>query len=74
MSEEHLADNGKKAFVDEDICIGCCLCTQLAPSTFTMKDDGKSHANGDHSDGSDSIQAAIDSCPVQCISWKESGE
>ncbi len=65
------SDNGKSAFVDQDTCIGCTLCTQLAPSTFEMEDSGKASAKGDHTDSADAIQSAIDSCPVQCISWKE---
>ena len=61
----------KKAYVDEDTCIGCALCTQIAPGTFAMKENGKSQATGPHSEPEETIQNAINSCPVQCISWKE---
>lgn len=69
-----LAENGKCAFVDQDTCIGCSLCTQLSPSTFSMQDDGKAAADGPHEDSVDAIQSSIDSCPVQCISWKDPEE
>ena len=66
-----VASNGKSAYVDEDTCIGCTLCTQFAPETFSMKDNGKSRADGAHTDPVDAIQSSIDACPVQCISWKD---
>jgi len=63
--------NNKSPKVDQEICIGCSLCTQLASSTFYMQDNGKADVLKDHTDSPDVIQSAIDSCPVQCISWKE---
>ncbi len=28
-----------KAKVDQDMCIGCALCTQICPEVFKMEDD-----------------------------------
>ena len=68
----------KGAYVDDNTCIGCGLCTQLCPNVFAMQDNGKSKAinpSGNEVDdgaGADQcIQGAIDSCPVTAISWKE---
>ena len=53
--------------VDKNLCIGCGLCTTIAPDSFRLGDDGKSEVT-DSSEGSEeSIQEAIDSCPVQAI-------
>ncbi|MBI4975418.1 ferredoxin [Candidatus Peregrinibacteria bacterium] len=59
------------AFVDEEICIGCTLCTQICPNVFTMTDEGKSRATNPTGDSQDKIQQAIDSCPVSCIKFKK---
>ena len=61
----------KIVYVDEPICIGCTLCTQVCPKVFEMKDDGKSHAKNPEADSEENIQQAIDCCPVSCIKWKE---
>lgn len=61
----------KKVYVDEDTCIGCTLCTQMCPNTFEMVDTGKSRAVEKPSDSEESIQTAIDACPVRCIHWEE---
>ena len=61
----------KKVHVDQDICIGCCLCTTIAAKTFQMNSDGKSVPINPWPDDETSVQMAIDSCPVNCISWQE---
>jgi ferredoxin len=60
----------KIVYVDEPVCIGCTLCTQVCPKVFEMNDDGKSFAKT-QDDTEENIQQAIDSCPVNCIKWKE---
>ncbi len=69
----------KKAFVDKNICIGCSVCSETCPSVFKVKEDSE-YGNDFKSFTDDSInqqpieskvQEAIDSCPVQCISWRE---
>lgn len=57
--------------VDQDICTGCTLCTDIAPNTFQMTDEGVSEVVDPQGDDEDTIQEAIDTCPVECISWAE---
>lgn len=61
----------KEPVVNEDTCIGCGLCTQLCPKVFAIQDNGKSKAVNPTGDDEANIQAAIDACPVQAISWTE---
>lgn len=56
-----------KAFVDQDACIGCGLCTGAAPEVFDMNADSKAQAVGDCTGHEDSVQDAINSCPVGAI-------
>lgn len=57
--------------VDPVKCIGCGLCVQLVPNVFAMQDDGKSKVVKADGDEQQSIQGAVDACPVTAISWKE---
>jgi ferredoxin len=57
--------------VDADLCTGCELCTQIAENTFAMSDDGVAVVSNPAGDAEDSIQEAIDSCPVEAIAWSE---
>ena len=61
----------KAPVVDQDACTGCELCTEEAPNTFKMNDDGVTEVVNPTGDPEDAIQAAIDNCPAECISWKE---
>jgi ferredoxin len=56
--------------VDADVCTGCTLCTTVAEGTFEMEDDVAVVINPT-GDDEDTIQEAIDSCPVEAISWSE---
>jgi ferredoxin len=58
-------------FVDPDVCTGCELCTQIAADTFAMNDDGVAEISNPTGNDNDTIQEAIDSCPVTAIAWKE---
>ena len=53
------------AKVDQDLCVGCGLCTQVCADVFEMGADGKAvvieGASGD------CVQDAIDQCPVAAI-------
>jgi ferredoxin len=60
----------KKLVVDAQTCIGCGTCAALAANTFKMQ-DGKSIVTDTKGDSEDTIQSAIDSCPVDAISWSE---
>lgn len=50
--------------VDKDLCIGCGLCTSMAPSVFEFDDDGKAKVVLD--DAGAAADAAA-SCPVSAI-------
>ena len=58
-------------YVDPDLCTGCELCTQVAENTFVMNDDGVAEVSNPTGDSADTIQEAIDSCPVEAISMME---
>ncbi len=55
-----------KAFVDQDMCIGCGMCAGIAGDAIRMNDEGiaEGYAEGDDA----AVQEAIDSCPVAAIS------
>ena len=57
-------------FVDEDLCIGCGHCVELCPQVFELDND-KSRVIGQDKCGTCNCQEAIDTCPVQAISWSE---
>ncbi|PIU03352.1 ferredoxin [Candidatus Shapirobacteria bacterium CG08_land_8_20_14_0_20_39_18] len=62
----------KTPVVDKDKCIGCGTCTVLVGKTFKLRADGKAEVIVPAGDEEKTIQEAIDSCPVQAITWKES--
>lgn len=62
----------KKAQVDKNTCIGCGTCTMVAEKSFSLGDDGKAEfVDSSTGDPEEKLQEAIDSCPVQAISWIE---
>lgn len=61
----------KRTKVDPEICIGCRLCTNIAPASYEMNDDNKSVANESQPDSEDTLKETIDACPVTAISWKD---
>ncbi len=50
--------------VNKDLCIGCGLCTSLAPTVFEFDDDGKAKVV---LDDADAAAEAVASCPVSAI-------
>ncbi|MFH5836809.1 ferredoxin [Proteiniclasticum sp. C24MP] len=58
-----------KAFVDQDLCIGCGVCPSVAPSIFDMNDDGKAYVIVDEvpAGEEDLAEEAVESCPVAAI-------
>ncbi|MBP7060230.1 MAG: ferredoxin [Lachnospiraceae bacterium] len=57
-----------KANVDQDLCIGCGMCTGVAPEVFQMNDDGKAEAYAEYDEtGAALVDSAVDGCPVAAI-------
>ena len=57
-----------RAYVDQELCIGCGLCTSIAPDVFAMNADGKAEAVSDTTDANgESVKQAIEGCPVAAI-------
>lgn len=60
----------KGVYVDEITCIGCKHCAHVAGNTFFIEEDyGRSRVFQQDGDSPESIQEAIDTCPVNCIHW-----
>jgi ferredoxin len=57
-------------YVDEDVCIGCELCVNTVPEVFRMKPDKVAEVYDPAGAPEESIQEAIDGCPVSCIRWE----
>ena len=61
-----------KPVVDEDLCIGCGNCEDECPEVFRLEDDGFAHVitPSPGEDLYDCVRNAIDSCPVDAISFE----
>lgn len=61
----------KEVTVDQEECVGCGACTELAGEVFRINDDGKAEVYGKVTEANeDDVQEAIDTCPVSAISWE----
>jgi ferredoxin len=57
-------------YVDEHTCIGCTNCAMIAQSTFFMNDEhGRARVFDQWGDDDETIQIAIETCPVDCIHY-----
>jgi ferredoxin len=64
------ASRQKAVYVDEVTCIGCKHCAHVAPNTFFIEGEhGRSRVFNQDGDGEETVQEAIDTCPVDCIHW-----
>ncbi|CAN1165004.1 Chaperone protein dnaJ C76, chloroplastic [Linum perenne] len=62
----------RAVFVDEVKCVGCLKCALFAKKTFAIESVyGRARVVAQWADPEDKIQAAIDTCPVDCISFVE---
>jgi ferredoxin len=60
----------KGVYVDELTCIGCRHCAHTARNTFFIEPDyGRARVVRQDGDLEDTIQEAIETCPVNCIVW-----
>ena len=60
----------KAVWVDESRCIGCRYCAHVATNTFIVDElYGRSRAIRQDGDNLETLQEAIDTCPVDCIHW-----
>lgn len=72
MAKNANPQESRAVFVDENTCIGCKQCVWHASATFRIEPEyGRSRAFAQWLDKEDDLQAAIDSCPVNCIYWVE---
>jgi len=61
-----------KVIIDEEACIGCGACEAVCPEVFEMVDDKAKVIEGaDLEANAETIQEAVDSCPVECIIVEE---
>lgn len=57
-------------YVDEHSCIGCTHCAGVAQSTFFMEPElGRARVFQQWGDDQETIEIAIDTCPVNCIHY-----
>lgn len=57
-------------FVDEHTCIGCYNCAMVAQSTFFMEQEhGRARVFQQWGDDDETVQIAIETCPVDCIHY-----
>mmetsp|Transcript_38569 Transcript_38569/g.44020 ORF Transcript_38569/g.44020 Transcript_38569/m.44020 type:complete len:389 (-) Transcript_38569:73-1239(-) len=57
-------------YVDEHDCIGCYNCANVAENTFFMEEDhGRARVYSQWGDDDETIQIAIETCPVDCIHY-----
>lgn len=57
-----------KIKIDQKVCLGCGSCTAIAPETFALDDaSGKAKVIAQPKKMTESIQMAINSCPVNAI-------
>jgi ferredoxin len=61
----------KKVVIDQEECIGCESCVEICPEVFAFDPDTeKAYVIKPEGGPEEDIQEAIDSCPVECISWE----
>ena len=62
----------KAIWVDESNCIGCQYCVHVANNTFMVDEDlGRARVIRQNGDTLETVQEAMDTCPVDCMHWVE---
>ena len=60
----------KAVWVDESACIGCQYCVHVATNTFFVDEDyGRARVIRQNGDNLETVQEAMDTCPVDCMHW-----
>ncbi len=60
----------KAVWVDESNCIGCQYCVHVASNTFIVDEDlGRARVVRQNGDTLETVQEAMDTCPVDCMHW-----
>jgi len=59
-----------KAFVDQDVCIGCGQCEMICPAVFKLNDEKSTVIQkAVASENEATAKEAADSCPVTAITF-----
>lgn len=58
-----------KLEIDENLCTGCGLCSEVCPDCFELGEDFKAHVKKDTCENC-SIKEVVDDCPVGAISYE----
>ena len=62
----------KAIWVDESNCIGCQYCVHVANNTFVVDEElGRARVIRQNGDTLETVQEAMDTCPVDCMHWVE---
>lgn len=62
----------KSFYIEEDECIGCESCVEVAPGAFGFNEGtGKAFVTNMDGASEEEIQEAIDTCPASCIHWED---
>ncbi len=57
-----------KGYVDKSLCVGCSMCTGIAPEFFQMAEDGMAEGYAEIPvEGEAAAREAKEACPVAAI-------
>ena len=62
---------GRVSYVEKDDCTSCHACTDELPTVFEMDDEDLAQVHNPAGGSEEEIQDAMDSCPGECILWKD---
>ena len=60
----------KAIWINESNCIGCQYCVHVATNTFIVDEHfGRARVIRQNGDDLETVQEAMDTCPVDCMHW-----